>query len=239
MKNFSEFTKPFYEAYRDTENAFQINRGRDYSFNAHFHSCMEIFVLIQGTYRLYINAEEFIAEAPAVIVMDCFDIHSYEKISEDADGILMLIPQKFLIDHIKHKGKNFLNSNIITDPLVCKDTVLLVELLQKNIHDDYLHASYINTLIRSLTNVLQFSSSKKIKNQDLIQSILFYIKNNFKEDITLQSIAKEFSYSESHLSRLFHSYFPYSVSFYINTLRIEYINKEKNVEQGQNDRFNL
>lgn len=228
MEHSIEYTKPFYEAYRDTENTFVLTRRNDFSFNAHFHSCMEIFFLLQGEYRLCVNATTFFVKAPAVILMDCLDIHSYEKLTPQADGYLIMIPQKYLIDHLKHKGKAFLSSNIITDPTVCKEICTLIELLQKSMDDEYLRGCYINTIIRSLTNVLEFSDTKKIKNQDLIQSILFYIKNHFKDDISLHSIAKDFSYSESHLSRLFHSYFPYSISFYINSLRIEYVNKEKN-----------
>ncbi|MBQ8884905.1 MAG: hypothetical protein IJY62_00805 [Clostridia bacterium] len=228
METLNDYTKPFYEAYRDTENTFQISRRSDYSFNAHFHSCMEIFFLLDGEYLLNINATAFKVKAPAAIIMDCFDIHSYEKLSPTSDGIVMLIPQKYLIDHLKHKGKSYLNSNIISDASICEDILKLIELLQKNVEDDYLRTCYINAIIRSFTNTLHFSVSQKIKNQNLIQSILFYIKNNFKNDISLHSIARDFSYSESHLSRLFHSYFPYSISFYINSLRIEYINKEKN-----------
>ncbi len=228
MNPLNDVTKPFYEAYRDTENTFQFAHRNDYSFNAHFHSCLEVFLLLEGEYHLTINTSSYTVKAPAAILFDCFDIHSYQMKSETSDGMLLLIPQKYLIDHLKHKGKAFLNRNIITDKQVCDELKILIDLIQKNASDEYLRSSYINALVRTFTNVLTFSESKNIKNQDLIQAILFYIKNNFKEDISLHSIANDFSYSESHLSRLFHSYFPYSIRANIFTLRIEYINKEKN-----------
>ena len=229
MDKLLETTKPFYEAYRDTENTFQIAHRSDFSFNTHFHSCMEILFLLEGEYRLTINAQSFIVKAPATILMDCFDIHSYEKLSPQSDGILLLIPQKYLIDHLNHKGNAYLNGNVLTNPSICQDIYHLIALLEKNVNDEYLLSLYIHTIIRTFTNEIGLSlSPSKIKNQDLIQSILVYVKAHFKDDITLHSIAQYFSYSESHLSRLFHSYFPYSISFYINSLRIEYVNKEKN-----------
>ena len=229
MDKILEQTKPFYEAYRDTENTFLLTRRSDFSFNTHFHSCVEILFLLAGEYRLTINATVFHVKAPAAIFMDCFDIHSYEMLSPQSDGYLLLIPQKYLIDYLNQKGNAFLNGNIITEPSVCNDIKTLIELLKKNVNDEYLLTCYLHTIIKSFTNALQFSvSPSKIKNQDLIQSILIYVKNHFKDDISLHSIAQHFSYSESHLSRLFHSYFPYSISFYINSLRIEYVNKEKN-----------
>jgi AraC-like DNA-binding protein len=229
MDKLLEITKPFYEAYRDTENLFVATRRNDFSFNTHFHSCMEILFLVEGEYRLTINAQSVHVKAPAVILMDCFDIHSYEMLSPQSDGILLLIPQKYLSDHLNQKGNAYLNGNVITDPSVCKDIQELIRLLRKNVDDEYLLTAYIHTIIRTFTNTIGLSlSPSKIKNQDLIQSILVYVKAHFKDDITLHSIAEHFSYSESHLSRLFHSYFPYSISFYINSLRIEYVNKEKN-----------
>ena len=61
----------------------------------------------------------------------------------------------------------------------------------------------------------------------LICELLGYILSHYKENITLNSIAKSMGYTPSHLSRVFHSCFGIRINDHINNLRTRYIENER------------
>ena len=65
---------------------------------------------------------------------------------------------------------------------------------------------------------------------ELINKILSYVENNFKEDITLKTLSKYFGYAEGHLSRVFHRYVKISFPRYVNQRRIDYIQQKQQSE---------
>ena len=64
----------------------------------------------------------------------------------------------------------------------------------------------------------------------LVRSMLTYIQDNFKREITRADIARTLGYSPEHVSRIFHKYLGRSLKDYINSLRIEYIDYERSLE---------
>lgn len=62
--------------------------------------------------------------------------------------------------------------------------------------------------------------SEKIKNKTL-QSVVSYINNNFQTDLSVQSIAKQFFVNISYLCQIFKKETGYTITEYINKLRIE------------------
>ena len=55
----------------------------------------------------------------------------------------------------------------------------------------------------------------------LTQQVLEYIAEHYREDITLESVARELGISRSHLSHIFSEQLNVNFRRYINTLRID------------------
>lgn len=59
------------------------------------------------------------------------------------------------------------------------------------------------------------------KNELLMAKLIEYVAQNFREDISLKSIAREFGYEEHHLSRCFHQVISMHFSQYVNLFRVD------------------
>ena len=68
----------------------------------------------------------------------------------------------------------------------------------------------------------------------VIEQAVAYIKENFASDITLSSLAKMFSVSPEHFSRLFKKETGLGFSKYLNSLRLQYAEQLLRSAEGQN-----
>lgn len=84
---------------------------------------------------------------------------------------------------------------------------------------------YVDTLIYPLCHMLELAHIKAVYDVDHINSFIHrvthYIKQYYTQEITSETICREFNCSRSHLSRLFNEQTKMSIRDYINTLRME------------------
>ena len=220
--------KPFYELYRDYENGICVTKRTDYSFPAHFHASMEILILLDGKYKISIDNQTYIAENKSVSVSDSFCIHAFTKLSEGpSDSMLIIIPSNCLNEYNNIKKGKSLASNVTRDGKVVDEIRQIAENMMAHDKDEQIKKNYADVILALLVSALGLKTAPQQKSISTIKNILLYIEKNFKEDLTLESIADHFGYSACHLSRMFHSYFQISISKYINTMRLQYIENNK------------
>lgn len=219
--------KAFYELYRDTENEIITSNRTDYSFPPHFHASIEIFILLNGEYNITIDDKAYKANEKSIVIADSFTIHSYTKISDaPSESMLMLIPSVYLAEFNAYKNGKSLKSAMVSDKTLVDEILVLIDFIKR--HESIaVKQEYINVILLLLSEYLGLIDAPSQKNAATIREVLSYIDNNFRQNITLESIAKHFGYSGCHLSRIFHSYFSMSISRYINNLRIQYVETNK------------
>ena len=219
--------KNIYEISRDTDNELEYRRYNDMSYFPHYHFVIELFIILKGEYEIFLNGKTFkLSTPPRAILVDSFDIHGYKKLSEDSDCIILLIPSNNFIDYRTFMTGKQLKSNVLSDEEAIFEIVRLYEAMA-NTDDSYLKNCYINAILRIFTLTCGTVEKQENTQFNVLKNILVYINENFRDNITLHSIAHKFNYSDSHLSRIFHSVFSCSISTYINQLRIEYVNQHK------------
>lgn len=75
--------------------------------------------------------------------------------------------------------------------------------------------------LASLKYVSQYREIKKLKESDIIQKSIHFMKDNLENKIILEDIAKAVSYSCSHLNTLFTQRTSFSPIEYYNQLKIQ------------------
>jgi AraC-like DNA-binding protein len=75
--------------------------------------------------------------------------------------------------------------------------------------------------LASLKYVAQYREIKKVKENDIIQDTILYMKDNLENKITLSDIANAMSYSASHLNALFLQRTSFSPIEYYRQLKIQ------------------
>ncbi len=76
-------------------------------------------------------------------------------------------------------------------------------------------------LLASLKYIDQFREIKNIKEQDIIQKSILFMKDNLEKKITLEDIAHHISYSSSHFSNLFFKKTTYPPMEYYHHLKLQ------------------
>ncbi len=220
--------KTFYELYRDTENKIVVSSRTDYSFPPHFHGSVEIFILLNGRYKISMDNKTYVAEGKSVIVSDSFCIHAFQKLTDTpSDSMLIIIPSTYLLDYKTIKESKMLKDSICTDESFVDEICFLTKYLLKHDDNEYIKQKYSNLILSLFIEKVGLVETHKKLGTTTIKNILTYIEENFRENITLESISQYFGYSSCHLSRMFHSFFKMSISQYINEMRIRYIDMKK------------
>ena len=225
--------KAFYELYRDSQNQLLVTFRDDFSYPHHFHAAVEVFILRKGKYKMTLDDQTYTLEENSVFISDTFCMHSYTKLSEGpSDSLMLLIPADYLVEYNALKNGQALKSCITNNESLVNEIYTLATFINAHKEDDLIKKYYTNAILSLLLKEL--GTTEDLKKQDVttIKNVLLYIEEHFKENITLESISKHFGYTSCHLSRIFHSYFTMSISRYINTMRIKYIEGKKDTTKN-------
>ncbi len=216
--------KAFYENYRDEENTIRVHRNRSHLYPAHYHRNLEVFILKKGFYSLTVNDVTYDLSAGSILVIDSFDVHSYDfRDNTPFDDCVLLIPYEF---------RQFLiatNSQKIVCPVIKNGSLAgeLIEIIEKYMSETGSVQSGALTLILSLISKhLTFSLESEKDDATLIRKILTFIQSNYRADVSRGTIAKSLGYTESYISHVFHRYVKVSISEYVNRLRLIYVKNQ-------------
>lgn len=205
---------------REKNNTLFYSEYKNCYSRFHFHSQIELLFVDEGEMEILINNYRKTLKQGEMSVALSYDAHVY-KTPESSYASLFVIPAYMceeFINTIKHKRAT---NPFITDTAAVqkiKDCIREINKIEKN---DIKLTGYIYVILGIVMENIDLCSSKESVNPELSAKILFYINENFKKDISLASIALEFGYSQSYLSRYFKSCFNIGLNQYITIIRLK------------------
>ncbi len=214
----------YFELSQDNLKRVTVTKGKSFLFPSHFHQKLEVFILTKGNYYVSRNGKPLILSAGDIAVFDSYDIHSYDKFDGDIEGLVIIIPLNTAEKFFKRKGGKKIYNPIISDPQLCNKIYQLGnEFIAPEEVDDTVRNGATELILALLEPKLDLSDKSHNDEITLAQNLLFYINQNFKNDINLKILAREFGYTSEHISRVFNHYLNVSLPEYINSLRLDYI----------------
>ena len=218
--------KTFYEQHRDAGNIMAM-KTKSVVYPVHFHMSPELFILKKGSCTVLSNGKTYNMTDGCVAFFSPYDTHAYlteDLPQDDPPNIIVVIPPFFWNACTTLSNNDSPVKAVVHDPELCDNLARIVSeyFLKSNIPQNVLQAS-INLLFAYIANAFVFEQRKKSCEQTLIQSMLSYISDHYREKISLQSISSAIGYTPAYLSRVFNAYFGMSVSDHINKLRLNYI----------------
>ena len=225
--------KAYYETNRENILQVHVSRNNDYAFRKHFHSHLELLLVKRGRCKVCCNGLDYTVTDGQIAFFDSYDIHGYQNNEKkDCDHAVVIIPLSICKNFIAKKKSFSVNSPIITDENLCASLLEIVDrIFSKPVSSEVLSIG-VNLFLTLLFPKIDFVERKETSRFALIKEILDYVHLNFKNDITLQSVAKEFGYSEAHVSRVFKHFLKKSLGQYVNDLRVLYVKEQ--VEKDDN-----
>lgn len=193
----------------------------------HSHKHYEIYFLTKGSRRLLFANSLYSVDAPAIVIIPPQRLHAteggpFERYNVDASEEAL---DPFQLDIIEDKQLRLLKPSD-------KQAQILIELLDEIKQLDTLkkHSNIaFNTLFSYylyLIGKLEEDQENIIEHQSdfvpsLVLNIISYLKENYKEPITLESLSKKYSVSKATLIYNFNKYLHSSPVDYLINIRIQ------------------
>jgi len=206
---------------------FRFMNSRDgfKAFKSHWHDCMELIYVAEGSIHITLDDTNKTVSEGELIIISPKQVHA--GIPHE-DGVKIY---SFFLDLETLSNKTYITSQFIK-PLIEGDFIFtsttnhpkiihkLFEIIHapKNYHPICIQGMYFELI--GLLFEYAFVSQKK-SSTIKIKNILTYIHEHLSEDLSPKNISEFFSYSESHLCRMFKNQIGVTVCKYIQNLRIE------------------
>lgn len=190
--------------------------------NPHYHSHFEIYYMQEGGCRYFIDDRSLDVEAGDIIFVPKGIIHCTNYDSDPHSRLLINFTEEYIPEDILpllSESKYLYRS---------RETGKNIEELFNKIESEYLNAdSFSKALLKCYTTAMLYlmlrcpgNRDEATTGNDLIDSIVKYIKQNYMTDIKLSTVAKMKSVSQEHLSRTFKSCTGLGFNEYVTLLRL-------------------
>ena len=216
----------FFEAITSNPDSTMLSpRKTQYvGINTHFHRQMEILIVHEGVCTATINGEKYTLNAHDIAISEPYDLHSWGN--EVGKYTCIIIPYSKLNRYNEFRAGRVLKNKVSHDIDFYKKVVKIVDTLYEyydtTINDDgYIIDCLMKAIVGIIIDNLPFGDKKRRNDGDLIQKILSFIDENYKHDISLDTIAKEFGFSSYHFSKLFNRQVGMHLNSYINMIRTQ------------------
>ena len=201
----------------------------------HYHPHYEIYYMKDGNCRYFIDDRSFDVEAGDVIFIPKEIIHRTNYTTSSHSRLLI----NFTEDYIPaDANRELMESRYLYRS---REIARHIEELFKKIEQEYTHPDdYTKSLLYCYTAEMFYlifrhpgNLEEATTGNELIDSIVKYIKQNYMSDIKLSSVARMKSVSAEHLSRTFKSCTGFGFNEYVTLLRLKKAEEMIRTEPGK------
>lgn len=190
----------------------------------HWHESLEIIYVVEGALEITTTSGNVILSSGEVGIIGGSSLHGTKSITKNLCHQCLHIKYDFLakyLDFDKISSKIFKINDISKFLFYYKN---VIEFLEKT--DSVSKMKYHANILLLLTTIIEdenFSNRNEVNNKvnDLIRRIIHYINLNYKENITLNSISKNFGYTPQNIALLFKKNMGKTVYNYLTEIRLE------------------
>ncbi len=229
-----DFTYEMVVPNEDLPCKFFIFEGRNGNYRRadHWHQSVEIFLVLEGTLTFYVNNRSRPLSAGELIIVNSNEIHSIEAPNPNLTLVLQ-IPASYFAPYI---GEEDYAVFVSRSREKNHDLALLMEKMyhvytkKEKAYLLKMQSLFYELLYQMATDFLKTEvdegTLRQKRHLDRLSRITSYMKKHYNQPITLESVAKTFSFSPNYLSRMFRLYAGISYKTYLLNLRTEYAFRE-------------
>lgn len=204
--------------------------GKDGNYRRarHWHRSIEIFLVLEGELEFFINNVSLPLSAPDFVIVNSNEIHSIESPKPNTT-IVVQIPVSCFAGYLDEDDYAVFSRQSEEENLEL--VRLIVRIYQAYQQKGFAYELKVQSLFLELLYLLVTEFMKKEEDQgnirkkrhlDKLSGITSYMKKHYNQNITLESVAEEFGFSPTYMSRMFKRYANVSYKTYLLNLRTEY-----------------
>ena len=207
-----------------------IFEGKDgnYIREKHWHRSIEIFAVFQGTLEFYLNDQQYLLEYGDFIIVNSNEVHSIHAPKPNMTVVLQMSLDMFEKYYTGNQFICFVHEPQAQDEqlmeIICE---MYMEYADKKCgYDLKIQSLFYDMLYLMVTRYRKINVHPDILQQHKqlikLSAITDYMKEHYKEELSLAKLAQIFGYSISYLSRMFQKYAGINYKDYLQTIRTEY-----------------
>lgn len=201
----------------------ELNGGS--AFRGRWHEDIEILFIVKDTALVRLNNEVYTAGPGDIVVINSSVMHSIIAKDKYVTYHCLIIDKDFC-----EQFGFFIDENHIMEQIRDPEIFALAENMGKEMGEkkDFYESAQIADALMILTLlfrrhlVLNYDFKTENKNLKTVKEAIKYMRNHFREPLTLDEIAEEIGYSKYHFCRCFKEITGNTVVSYINDLRTNY-----------------
>ena len=198
----------FYKEYKNDKGAL------------HFHSQIELYFIDDGEMEVFVNDKRRVLSAGSMSVALSYIAHAYRTPTASKSSVFIIPPYmcENFIDAVK--SKRAVNPFITDKSIVARVKSYISEIRKEGINEIKLHG-FLYLILGTLMDCISLEGTGEPIDAALSSRLLFYLNENFKNDICLFDVAEHFGYSSSYISRYFKSCFNIGFNQYLTDIRLK------------------
>ena len=205
-----------------------IFEGREgnYKVVRHWHQSIEVFLVLEGAIDFYTDEDKHSLEAGQFVVVNSNEIHSIEA-PEKNFTLVLQIPRQQFYPYIEEEALTFKRTSTGEDRFLIE---AIKEMYRSFEAQDYgytllMKSQFYHILYHLLTKykLEEIDEKRRRQNRQLekLSQITHYIKEHYQEEITLESVAEQFGFNPTYLSKMFQKYARINYKTYVMDIRVE------------------
>ena len=213
---------PFYEEKK--ENISVIYKKSTHC-PPHIHEAIECVYVTSGTLELGVGQELFHMEKGDFAIVFPNMIHHYQVFSEEVSKAYYLISSisicgQFLEQMQKRCPKNPV---IMEKNLHPEIPVMIKNLYKEKDKNKMVTQAYMQIILARSMPAFELINKESFATDDIVYQTVSYIAANFKEEVSLEIMARDLGISKYKLSRVFSSTFHKNFNQYLNDQRLNFV----------------
>ena len=209
---------PNFNLKREISNKLTCGISEHANTPFHFHSQIEIYLVLSGQIEVIVNDKRKILTPGELSVAFSYDAHGYRNV-KDSRAIYLIIPTDLCGEFLPELNKRSSGSPFINDAGTVKTVSDAMHALLRG-GNDISKRGYIYTILGALLDQMPEGGQSQPKGYGFSPDMLIFISHKFRDELTLDTVAKEFGYNPSYLSRAFRETFGISFVKYLTMLRL-------------------
>ena len=203
----------------NNRNPFYREYQNDYCYG-HFHSHIELYFITDGAMDITINGQTERLVKQQVGVSFSFDTHLYHT-PEYSRSKVFIIPVRLLPEIEEITEKQRCEYPFIKDEPTVRKLEKLIDSYNRLDASELAKKGLLYLIMDVVLSAVSFRETEEFST-DLSRKILFYLQENFKEQISLYTLSRHLGYSYNYISHYFKNCFCINFNRYVNHLRLDY-----------------
>ena len=184
-----------------------------------FHSQIELYFVKEGKVDACVNTHRRLLSKNQMAVALSYDAHLFRSVGNSKSSIL-IIPTDACPEFTSAVKNKRVENPFITNERVTEEIRRFVDEIKKAPDDKLKTKGYVYLILSKVLENIFLEESPHNTDTELSTKILSFLTQNYRNEITLDSLAATFGYTKSYVSRYFKSCFGIGITRYLNLLRL-------------------